>query len=486
MARHSTRLVVSFIGKADLDFLAPEGENLSPIRRLLRGLAKLRPYIPPARTRLLLLDDDRGGRSERARFCEALGRQLPGLGMEGLVLRRQPVALPEGPTDLNALYEGVWAAIPTWGPERADEIVFHLTSGTPAMQLTLLLAANCLRLSRVRLIETSREQDVREVLPPYVLAARERRIDERIRGMPRLPEKAQRTLLPNTVVDDPIVHAAYAALYKAATNRKLPQRLVLRGPVGCGKWHACQQFARWRGGEVALWHDSGAPPELPKASTLLIHRLDTWPQPALQRLAALAAERPDVAIAASFRTDRPPATPLSVLARDGLRGAAQIDLPALGSRSDVVELGEALARQLGAPDGKLKSRLQYELLTDVFPHNLHDLKSLLATAAALSPGAHPKRQAYVQARTIRDARALLAEAAEILAGMDFGPGRHSLDEVVAVIRAAVVRQALAEGRSQKQVGELLGISQQRVSSILKTGPELHGWRTGVTELNEPV
>ena len=479
MTRPLTRLVISFIGNTDLRYLQPQEENLSPIRRVLNGLSTLQPYIPPARTRLLLLDDDRPGQSDRADFCAALGSQLPGLGLEGLRVERWPVVLPEGPTDLNALYENVWAAIPTSGPEQADEIVFHLTSGTPAMQLTLMLAAHCLRLDQVRLIETSHQQGVCEVRPPYVLAARERRLD--VRSKSRLPEPARRTLLSDTVLDDPPVQAVYAALYKAATTRKLPQRLVVRGPVGSGKWHACQQFARWRRGEVAQWFEPASPPELPDKATLLIHRLDTWPPSALQGLAVLAATRPDCAIAATFRTDLTPAAPLEVLARDGLRGAAHLDLQALGARSDVVALGAALARQLGILDGKVKERLQYELLTDLYPNNLHDLKSLLATAAARSPGAHPERAAYIQARQLRDTQALLAEACQILTGMDFGPNRRRLDDVLEVIRAVIVQRARADGRSQGEIGELLGISQQTVSAILKSRLDLRGWRTVLLE-----
>lgn len=475
------RLIVSFIGNTDLKYLPPKGNDISPILRLLMGLPG---GLQPSRTRLLLFDEDRDGTRERRTFCEKLEQALPELGLGGLVIERHPITLPEGPTDLNALHENVWAAIPTSGPERADEIVFHLTSGTPSMQLTLLLAANCLRLDRVRLIETSREQGVREVRPPYILAARDARLNERARGGSGLPEKARGKLLSDTVIDDPVVHNAYAALYKAASNRKLPQRLLVQGPVGSGKWHACQQFAMWRGGIVAFWLKPESPPELPAGATLLIHRLDTWPQPTLQRLTVLAAERPDVAIAATFRTDRPPAVPLAVLTRDGLRGAAHITLPALGSRADVVEIGEALVRQLGVPDGKVKPRLQYELLTDIYPHNLHDLKSLLATAASHSPGLHPERSAYVQAREARNAEALLAEACQILIGMDFGPGRHRLDEVLAIVRAAIVRRAKADGRSLKKVGELLGFRQQTASDILAKPLELHGWRTEIGKLDE--
>lgn len=482
MAKQPSCLIVSFVGKTDLTYLYPQDEHLSPIRRLLRGLDRL--AVSPERARLLLFDDHPES-GERARFCEELRRQLPGLGLAGLRVTLEPIVLPEGPTDLNALYEAVWAAIPTSGPDRADDIVFHLTSGTPAMQLTLMLAANCLPLDSARLVETSREQGVREVRPPYVLAARERRGEGGAGGKRRAGD-GLRNLLPDTVIEDAAVLSAYAALFKAATNRKQPQRLLVKGPVGCGKWHASRQFARWRGRDEVLWLEPESLPELPAGATLLIRWLDAWPQPALQRLGSLAAERPDLAIAATFRTDQPPAVPLETLARDGLRGAVHLDLPALGARCDVVALGEALARHMGALGGKIKERLQYDLLTDLYPRNLHDLQSLLATAAACSPGPHPQRRAYVQARQIQETAVLLAEAAQILAGMDFGPQRHRLDEVLAVIRAAVVRRALADGRTQREAGELLGISQQMVSEILKTTLDLRGWQTAMADWDEPA
>ena len=173
-----------------------------------------------------------------------------------------------------------------------------------------------------------------------------------------------------------------------------------------------------------------------------------------------------------------------MLTRDGLRGAAHVELPALGARSDVVSLGESLARQMGVLDGKLKKRLQYDLLTDVYPRNLHDLKSLLATTSVLSGGAHPERGAYVQARKIMDTHSLLTEAWQILSGMDFGPGRHSLDNALEVIRAVIVRRTLADGCSQKEAGKLLGISQQRVSAIIDKQLDLHGWRTTVKETDD--
>jgi hypothetical protein len=488
MARPPTRLIVSFIGKQDLKRLEPQGEDKSPILRLL--LAMLDPdselqkkrYIASQHTRLVLFDDDRAGGDERARFCERLREQLPGLGLAGLVLERRPLKLPD-PNHLEALYENVWDVIPTSGPDCADEVVFHLSSGTPPMQFTLMLASQSLRLEGARLFETSVQQDVREVHPPYVLALRKKEERERERERVAyhrpgsLSDEARRGLIDNTVVDDKLVASAYAALYKAATNRKQSQRVLVRGPTGSGKWHACEQFAEWRERAKVIWSDPAQLPELPEGATLLIRWLELWRDQALRDLTRLAAERSDLAIAATFRTDQVAADSLEVLAGEGLRGPVTIELPALGKRSDVAALGEALARQLGIFDGKLKERLQHEFLTDLYPRNLHDLKTLLATADTYSTTKHPQRTAYLQARNLRDARAMLDEACRILMGMDFGPKGHRLDQVLDVIRAAVVRYAQAEGRSQEEIGGLLGFSQQTVSDILKSKLDMHGWRT---------
>ena len=457
-------------------FFPLRGEDCSPILRLLRHLPTFEPRIPLNRTRLILLDDDRMGpdhaehSGSRAVFCQNLEQSLPGLGLTGLVVERCPIVLPAGPSDLNALYEQVWAALSPAVVGNADEVIFHISSGTAAMQITLFLAAHCLPLEKARLMETSREQDVREVRPPYVLATREVRGRDAA-ARPRLDAKARGTLLPNTVIDDPLVETCYGVLLKAARNQKMPQRLLLKGPVGSGKWHACHQFACWRGAPPVEWLEPDNQPELAEGATLLIWHLDRWPESDLRQLTSLAAARPDLAILGTYRTDLAPVAPLEVLAREGLRGAVHIQLPALGVRSDMVPLGEALARQLGLHDGKLKQRLQHDLLTDVYPRNLHDLKSVLATAATLSPGAHPARGAYVQAREIAEAERLLAEAWQCLQET----GGYQLDKVLASVRAAVVRRA-AQGRSQQAAGDLLGLRQQVVSTILKKRLDPGRWR----------
>lgn len=476
MAKPASRLLITFIGGTDLkysavsggQFDADNGQDMSPIVRLL---TRFPGGLTPRHTSLLLMDD-RPEDKLRERYCAMLEAALSAFGLAGMTIHRVPILLPKGPTDLNALYETVWPAIRVHA-RQASEVVFHISSGTPAMQLTLLLAANCLRLDNVRLFETSIHQDVLEVIPPYVLAAREVRMGERSRSLPRLPAAARKCLIPDTVIEDPVVEASFAALYKAATRSRFPPRLLIQGPTGSGKWHAAHQFAKWRGQETKEWVSWASPPDPPENSSLLIRHLDTWPQEPLCQLSQLAARRPDLAIAATFRTDKVPASSPAALASDGLRGAAHIGLPALGARSDVAKVGEALARQLGLADGKLKERFGADWLTDLYAQGLHDMKSLLATAGILSPGKHPEHDAYALTRDIQSSQAALTQAWSMLTNLEFGPGR-SLEDVMKVIRTNVVRRAKAEGRSQQAVAELLGIGQSTVSDILKAHSQYAG------------
>lgn len=475
MAHPKRRLIISFIGNADLEALGLKqepykvehsGRDQSPIQRLLSGL----PADCQA-VRLILLDDDSPHSDLRKRFCDKLREQLPELGIDGIEVKRHPVSLPDGPTDLSALYEEVWKAIPTSGPDSADEVVFHLTSGTPAMQLTLMLASQSLRLHESRLFETSREQGVRELKPPYALALRRKRERERVayQSPGSLSEEARKGLLKGTVVEDRFAESAYAALHKSAGIRKQTPRVLISGPTGSGKWRACKQFARWRKCQnPVIWTDPANCPELPEgAGTLLVRWLDAWPESALRSLAQLADERQELAIAATVRTDRLPSAGLETLWGDGLRGAVCIDLPALGARTDVIALADSLADQLRIAKGKIKERLQLDFFEDRYPHGLHDLKSRLATANAYSPGKHLKREAYLQARDRGEAQRLLDKAWQVLAGMDFGPKRRRLDDVLKDIRLAVVKRARAEGRSRREIGDLLGFSPETARVILK-------------------
>lgn len=481
------RLIVSFIGNMDLSCFGlgtgreiPREGDMSPIQRLLMHVAS--EGGDPQDTTLMLFDDDRSRSSSRRDYCEMLEQRLPELGLRGMSIVRHAVQLPDGPTDLNALYENVWSAIRTSGPDAADEVFFHLSSGTWAMQSTLLLASNCLPLNAVRLFETSAQQGVTEVRVPYVLAARELR-HRNSGGRPaRLSASGRKSLLPGTVVDDVMVQAAYATLHKAASNVR-PQTLLIEGPTGSGKWHAARQFGRWRGAPAVEWlSSSGMPGDVPNGATLLLWRLDAWSQSALSELSSWRVSRPDVAVAGTWRTDMPAAAPLHEVASVGLRGAMHVQLPSISARSDIVALGMSVAEQSGLWTAKIKERLQYELLTDMYAANLHDLKQVLTTAAmgSSAKGRHPDERGFVRAVEIADAaeaQALLREVFDTLSGLRFGKGRPDLKEVLDTTQLLVVRMAMSGGRTQEQAADLLGYAQTGISELLRKKIDLRWWQT---------
>ncbi|MBF0160568.1 MAG: hypothetical protein HQL58_13725, partial [Magnetococcales bacterium] len=437
--KERSRLIVSFIGNTDLKYFSikqdnrpPRQDDNSPIMRLLRGIdnkkLNLGQGIPPSRTRLLLFNENGDNHQARAFFCERIKQELEGMGLDGMEVIDYPITLSDGPTDYDNLYQQVDAAIPRSGPE--TEVIFHLSSGTPAMHTTLLIAANCLPLGNVHLFETSREkgQDCGGLLSiclPYILAASKTKIPKNINK--KLLSEPAKTLLPDTVVSDPFVSESYEALHAIAkSRRKSPARVLVKGAIGTGKWYACRQFAKWchdiDGAESVEWLEPVCTPEIPLGCTVLIRRIDTWSLDQLQRLSRLAADRRDIAIAATFRTGERSSSPLELIQSEGLCGATLITLPVLRARNDIVQLAEAVARQNGIADGKVRERFQYILMEGMLRNNIHDIRSLLTTAMAYSPSKHPIIDHYQQDINNIIADQLLREAWQTIDSMDFGPG----------------------------------------------------------------
>lgn len=487
------RLIVSFIGDTDLGCFGlpsrrmPGPEDQSPVQRLLLHLAEL-GLCPAGQTQLLLFDDQPHN-DLRRRWHQQLMEVLPQLGLTGLDAQLVDAQLPGGPNDVQALYEMVFTTLPqACNAFRAKEVLFHLSSGAWGMQSTLMLAACCLPLERARMFETSKENGVREVQLPLVLFAREARA--RLPARSSLSSAARRTLLDHTVVDDPVVEAAYAQLHGAATKTRrrtvdvqVSPAILIQGPTGSGKWHAAKQFARWRQVDPVQWLLPGVPADAPgEGATVLIWRLDAWDAAALQALSAWCAARPDVTVVATWRTDVAAAAPLVEVARVGLRGAMPVILPALSSRSDVVALGKAVAEANGIFGGKVDKRLQFELGSDVYARNLHDLKQVLAMAVSYSKDQHPDAGGWLRAGQVLAAandETLLREALDILANLRFPPGkdtRPKLDDTLALVKHLVVRASLARGLTQEQAGDRLGYTQTGISEILKRKPDLQAWR----------
>lgn len=484
----TSRLIISFIGSVDLNCLGivvdrpTRPGDMSPVVRLLCHLAQ-KKLCPPRSTRLMLFDD-RPETGERRQFKEVLAAQLPGLGLGGLRLDLKPLALPGGPTDLHALYESVWANIPTTGPDAADEVLFHISSGTPAMQATLLLASNCLPLKCARLFETS-TRGAEEKILPYRLAAQA--VNRRIETgpPPRLAKDAFRELLPNTVIDDVLVQATYAALYRAASRSRRADGpdLLLSGPAGSGKLHAAKQFARWRRQGVVTClsaADLDLDGAFPQRASVIIPHLDDWPADSLVRLQTWRAARPDLAVVATWRTDRLSSAPLSEVARVGLTNASHLALPALSTRSDISRVGEAVAHEAGIWSAKVRQRLDYELKTQVYPQGLHDLRRVLSEAALHSESEHPGQDGHSRARAINDAvrdQDTLRRVLEGIGALRFDPSAGAgLLETLEVVKSLLVRITVARYGTQHESARVLGMSSQWVQKTLRgNAMQLPAW-----------
>jgi|GEM_PF-1869752 len=491
-------LIISFIGTRDLKYLSaeegnsqPQGGDRSPIVRMLEGY---RDHYKGERgnkhgkapdydeTTLLLFDDDREG-NNREKFCENLRPKLTEpLSKIEICREKIQFSKEQGPTNLKALYDVAWDVI-SRQKSKYENFAFHLSSGTPAMQVTLILAAECLSLGDgVRIFETSREKGLEEVFPPYVLAVRERREEQHYSSKPKLSNKERKTLLPHTVVDDPAVEREYYKLHKEAKRKGgNSHRVLVKGSVGVGKWHICKQFAKWLGRDKTIeWlSESKMIPigDIPEKAILLIWRLDTWQKNALEDLRKLCVCRPDLAVIATYCTDREPVVPLEVLLEEGLPTTLNIELPSLGIRSDIVPLAEAMAQKLKIPHGKIKERFQYHLLTDNYPRNLHSLEELLITTNAFSDEFHPKPPVIPQDGVWGKA-SLLDEACGVLKQMDFSEGR-SLKNVLDVIQKTVVHRLYNRYGSQEKVSTRIGVSQTTVSDILgkENDPDLTTWES---------
>lgn len=477
------RLIVSFIGNTDIDFITPTPPNFSPILRLLNDLESIRPIISPADTKLVLLNDDKPGVTARASFVETLKSRLPELRLDGLEVSSLKFEV-ERPTDLEGLYEELRKSLTKIGVRGFKDVIFHITSGTPHMMATLLIYSRNLPRNKVRLYQTSPNQEVsvREVHLPYVLASRDDTRWTTGWAGKRLTEGARRELIDDTVVDDAEVEDAYAALHDLAGGRPRQSRLLLFGPAGSGKWHAVQQFARWRSGPDIAVHEPGKVPAddaIPKDATLRVHRLDRWAETDMIALTVLKDRRPDVFVAATFRTGQYTASRSAVLI-DGLPGAVHLELPPLHRRTDVIQLGEAFAIRAGMSAGWLHTRLQQDLLAYRFLRGLHDLETLVTTGALLGDSKHPDRKAYLRVSDALTARDVLDDAWSRFEELRFEKDLTLID-VCSDVQVAALNLGLSRCKGQTELKTHTFVSQQSISRIINSG-----YKGGWTSSEDPA
>lgn len=470
-------VIVTFVGGQDLKHLhhsvADRTQDMSPILRLLTYLRSSEQHDWQD-VQLLVLEDG-PDKDERKAFHAALPFRLAELNFPKDMLCRKDLNIG-GPTDWQGLYDEVWRKIPTPSTKGFKRYLFHVTSGTGTMQATLILAATCMSLPRneVRVFETSKQQDVREIELPYLLGLRARQLRERRATPGKLTAAVRKTLLPNTVVSNWKAQDVYAQLHNIAmSSGDEAPRVLIRGSIGSGKRHAAQQFAQWRCGELI---ECTTQDELPTATQprqiILIRWLDAWPKDALQALTQWCDDHRQTCVLATWRTDLAPVVSIKERESFGLRGASQVELPSLASRDDIHELAEALVKSMGGHDGKLFERFQYDYVNDVYPRGLHDLKALLAgNVSFYAPGKHPDVEGDKRARgamAADEARAVLQRTFEMLSGFHFGGGMPDLKAQMETIKEAVVSIGLGNGYSLDQVTALIGVSQGTVSKHKKS------------------
>lgn len=486
MAKKHRTLIVSFIGNTDLECSqkrnAPLRENMEqtdtrklpedgPIFKLL--LAQGDPQLFELNTResettLLLFDDDKPGKTERKEFCDNLTEILKQNGLS-VEIERAAIAMPKGPTDLDALYGAIGKNIPTSGSDKPDQVIFHISSGTPAMKFSLLLASFYLPLKSSCLVETSRERGVKKVNPPFILAAKAKDRSEKAKQQ-KLPEKILNNLPSHTVIDDSSVHHKYATLYNYVSKKKKEKkRILVTGATGTGKWHACHQACQWveDGKSVVQWTEGAQPEVTDETAILMIKHLDSFSSTALEQLNSLASERETLIIMATYRTDNWLQSPGTLAKnRAAMGGACIIELPSLAMRDDIIRLAEALAKKHGIASGKIKERLQLDLLNAVFPNNLHDLESLLITADAASNTKHPETGAVTNEIILNQSNNAMKDIFRKLNTMEFHEDAN-LPELLNDLKECVIRKAYTIFKTQDAVAKKIGISQTQVYEILK-------------------
>lgn len=244
-----TALLVSFIGDRDLELSGlppsrararePQPDERSPLLRVVDDLIERNLF--GAGGSILLLDDrapkgdDRG--EKYASMLKEYVTQL--LDADSVSVTPYPLRIAD-PTDLDRLHKEVVEVIKSCATERSD-VLINLTSGTPAMHTTLVLAASYLPLKRPRFFQSSKFHGVEETQLPYMVYVK-RRIE-----VDRAPNRNIRVALRNadplvgirwpafTVRSDPAVVMILAAIARA---RCKPHPILVAGPTGSGKTRA--------------------------------------------------------------------------------------------------------------------------------------------------------------------------------------------------------------------------------------------------------
>lgn len=475
-----TALLVSFIGDRDLDLFGlpgksartrePQPNERSPLLRVVDDLIERNLFA--AGSSILLLDDREPKGDSRGRTYAAMLEQYVAqlLNVDAVCVNPHPLDIAD-PTDLDRLHKKVVEVMKSYATEQSD-VLINLTSGTPAMHTTLVLAASYLPLKRPRFFKSSQFDDVNEIQLPYMVYVK-RRIE-----VDRAPNRNVRAALRNvdplagirwpalTVRSDPAVAMILAAIARA---RCKPLPILVAGPTGSGKTRAALTGAFNAGlepREIDAQCEAHLPSSLDanrpgKRVNLIIKHLECASESLLRDIGSALDAQPDVCWSATVRTDHPALgidSPLHAEIRHRLSTGGEFVLPSPSQRTDIVEVAESMFEELGQWPSKVKERFQYDLATAALPDGFHTLRRLVAAAAALSPTRHTSEKAFrtaeKQAEALRAAHVLQRATAALCAG---GWGLPVTD-LLKVVEHATLLVAEAANHTQDQLSGQLGYS----------------------------
>lgn len=469
-------LIVSFLGETDLriaGLVSDKGRQYSepdeqpPLFRVVGELVARNLF---GKDDAILILDDRAPKGDgRGReFCALLAQTVAALlAVPKVRVEAQPIAIGN-PTDLDGLHREAVAAIKPFADDNT-QVIFNLTSGTPAMHTTLVLAGSHLSLGCPRFFESSRERRVVEVTLPYMVYVR-RRIE-----LERTPNRRARQaagtrnplaglkLPPLTAVGDAAVAKLLGAIARARC-RESP--IVIAGVTGSAKAYVAEAAAQNAGLRVVAVDAElaeGLPDEVramaaDAAVNVVVRHLEAAGDGLLCEIGQALDGRRGGRWTATVRTDRPPRVPERFRAlRLRLASGGEFLMPPPNLRTDIVELAEHMFTEAGQWPTKVKERFQYELGSAMLADGLHGLRRWVSGSASLAPTRHTDEAAFRAARRQLAgvaASEVLQHAAAALAGG--GCAGFPVARLVQVAEHAALLIAEAGSRTQEELATSLG------------------------------
>lgn len=473
-------LIVSFLGNNDLELAGlprrpeeartPAPGERSPLLRVVDDLVSRNLFGNDGS--ILILDDRAQKGDDRGQqYCAHLGGYVAALlSVPAIPVTAHPFDISD-PTDLDRLYKEVVEVMRSIANERTD-VLINLTSGTPAMHTTLVLAASYLPLKPPKFFVSSPAGQVNEVRLPYMVFVR-RRIE-----VDRAPNRGSRQALravsplagiklpPFTARSDAVVATVLGAVAKA---RRTPQPVLIAGATGSGKtWAALA--AAFNSGLKTIVIDAQFADALPTELApdddrviinVIVKHLEAASESLLRAIGIALDTHLNLRWTTTWRTDqypRNPGSPCFTEIRRRLAAGGEFLMPPPAERIDVVELSEYMFEEAGQWPTKVKERFQYELATANLPDGLHALRRWVGCAAALSPTRHTDQAAFKAAgRQVEAiaATAVLQHASAALAGGGWG---FPVLRLLQVVEHATQLIAEASNQTQDELTKQLGYS----------------------------